>query len=378
MKILILTDYFYPHVGGGVEKVIMELSLRLVRTGNQVCILTLSTNAKNEEVFQGIHIIRVNAFDLTKITGFQSAISLRMWKIGKDLINEFKPDIIHLHNRFFFSTLIGILLKKGTNIPLITTLHLGSIDYIKGVKGFFIKKIEKYMIRKINQYSKIVTAVSNNVKENGIKLGISSKKCVVIPNGVDLQFFSMEYSDNEKPRNVVFIGRLLTNKGPQILLQSAKLIIKKIPDIQLNIVGDGPQRANLEKFVKSNNLSNNVKLLGKLDDIRSIMKKSDLYVRPSLLDGMPLGVLEAMAAKLPIIATNIAGTSELIETGKTGHLVTANDAKDLSDAIFTLLEDKNYMKKIANNGYELVRSKYDWNNISPLYEECYRKILELK
>jgi len=373
MRILMFTDYFFPHVGGGVEKVVLEISIRLVKLGHEVCVLTLNTtNAKKEEYLHGIRIVRIKAFDLTKIIGLQSAISLNLWYKAKDLVNDFKPDVIHLHNRFFFTTLVGLFLKKKLQIPTIVTIHLGEINYITGLKGAIIRKIEKYMIKNINKNSEIITAVSNNVMENVVKLGVEREKCVVIPNGVDLEFFKMDHQFREKPRKIVYVGRLLANKGPQILLQSAKSVIKKFPDVQFLIVGDGPLLAKLEKFCNENNLNSNVKLLGRLEDIRPTMNESDLYVRPSYLDGMPLGVLEAMAMGLPVLATDIAGTKELIEHGKTGHLVRAGNADELANAIIELLQNPDYMKKIANNGLEFISSKFDWDHVTQEYEKCYR------
>jgi len=375
MKVLMLTDYFYPHVGG-VEKVILELSMKLVNSGNEVRILTLNTtNSKNVENFQGIQIIRIKAYDVTKITGLQSSISFNFWLQAMKLINEFQPDIIHLHNRFFFTTLIGLFLSKRFSFPTIVTLHLGSLDFLHGIKGYLVKKFEKFMIRLINNNATLITAVSKNVKNNGIKLGINSKKCRVVPNGVDLSFFKMNRSCSKKPRKIIFIGRLLKNKGPQILVKSASLVIKKIPDVQFFLVGDGPLRGNIENYCKKNNLTKNIKFLGKVEDIREIMKECDLYVRPSYLDGMPLGVLEAMAAELPVIATNIGGTVEIIDHGKTGHLIKAENVQELADAIIELLMNPSYMEKIAKNGLKLVQSKYDWENIVTEYKKCYQQVL---
>jgi len=377
MRILMFSDYFYPRVGGGVEKVILEVSIKLVKLGHDVCVLTLNTsNEKKEEWFQGIRIVRVNAYDLTTLLGLQSAFSFSLWTRTKNLIDDFQPDIIHLHNRFFFTTLIGILLKKHFKIPIVVTIHLGEINYITGFKGFIIRKIEKYMINQINKNSKSISAVSENVKKNAVRLGVNEKKCTVIPNGVDLEFFKMERVFSDKPRKIIFIGRLLANKGPQILLQSAKLVVKEIPDVQFFIVGDGPLMKQLEKYCITNNLNSNVKLLGRLDDIRQTMKEGDLYVRPSYLDGMPLGVLEAMAAKLPVLATNIAGTSEIIDHGKTGHLVKAGSANDLAKEIINLLKEPNYIKTIAENGLNFVRETFDWIIIAKKYEECYRLVLK--
>ena len=372
-----LTDYFHPHVGGGVEKVVLEVCLRLVSSGHEVCVFTLNTaHTTEEEVFQGIKIIRAGAYDLTALIGLQSAISFSAWFKARKLVKDFKPDIIHAHTLFFYTTLMGVFLKKQFHIPLVTTIHLGASDYISGLKGYMIKMAEKIMGRWIMTNSDQITAVSNNVKNHGIKIGMDPTKCTVIPNGVDYTYFHTQRSYSVTPHNVIFIGRLLFNKGPQILIESAKLVVRKIPDAKFFIVGDGPLRNKLEESSRQSSLTKNVIFLGRVDDIRGPMKDSDVYVRPSLLDGMPLGVLESMAAGLPVIATEIAGTPEIITHGKTGHMVKAGDVKGLADAIVYLLSNPGYMSNLAKSGVEFVKSEFDWSNVVRKYENCYSLVLE--
>ena len=173
MKILMLTDYFYAHVGG-TEKVILELCQRLVSNGHDVRVFTLNIpKTIEEEIFNNIKIIRVNAQDLTAIIGLQSAISFKAWFKLQKVIEEFKPDIVHAHHQFLFTTLIGMLLKKRYHIPTVTTLHLGSVDFISGIKGMIIKKIESFMGKIINNNSDLVIAGSKNLRENGIKIGVA-------------------------------------------------------------------------------------------------------------------------------------------------------------------------------------------------------------
>lgn len=377
MKILMLTDYFHPRIGGGVEKVVLEVCLRLIDNGHEVHVLTLNTaHANEEEVFQGIKITRADSFDLTELIGLQSCVSFGAWFKARRLVKEFKPDIIHAHTLFFYTTLIGVFLKKQFHIPLITTIHLGSPDYILGFKGHLIKLAEKIMGGWIMRNSDLITTVSNSVKNHGIKIGMDPAKCTIITNGVDYSYFHTQRTYSAIPHSVIFIGRLLFNKGPQILIESAKLVIGKIPNAKFFIVGDGPLRNKLEESTRRNNLTENVTFLGRVDDIRGPMKDSDVYVRPSLIDGMPLGVLESMAAGLPVIATEIAGTPEIITHGKTGHLVKAGDVKELANAIVYLLSNPSYMLNLAKNGVEFVKSEFDWDDVVRKYENCYSAVLE--
>lgn len=372
-----LTDYFYPHIGG-TEKVVFDLCHHLVSNGHEVCVFTFNIpKTKEEEIFNNIKIIRVKAWELTSITGLQSTISFNAWFKLHKVIKDFKPDIIHAHHQFFFTTLIGMLLKRRYHIPTVTTLHLGSVDFIFGIKQLIVKTIERIMGKIINNNSDLVIVGSRNLRENGIKIGIEPTKCIVIPNAVDLSFFKMIRSYSSNPRNVIFIGRLISAKGPDILIKSAKYVSQKIPDVKFKIVGEGPLKKQLQEYVKRNNLSKNITILGKILDIRDIMKESDLYVRPSLVDGMPYGILEAMAAGLPVIASDVAGAPDIITHGKTGYLIKTGSARELADAIIDLLEKPEYLAVIAKNGLNYVISKFGWQDLYKSYENCYQKLLRL-
>lgn len=375
MKILMLTDYFYPHIGG-VEKVVLDLSCRLVNHGHEVMVLTFNIpQTKEKENFHGIKIVRIKAYDFSKVIGFQCAISVNIFSKLKKIVNEFKPDIIHTHNHFFFNTLVGMLVKKYHNISTITTIHNGSLKDVPGKLLIFIKTYEKIICRLINNNSELVIVGSQQLFENGKKLGIDSNKMVIIPNAVDLSFFRHNRTYSHSPRKVLFVGRLFSLKGPHLLIEAARLVIKKIPDTQFLIVGNGPMRKQLVNLVKSYNISKNVVFCGELEDVREKMKESDLYVRPSLLEGFPYGVLEAMASGLPVLATNIGGTTDLLTHEKTGYLVNPGNIIELANAIIKLLSNSDALKTIANSGLELVE-KFSWNVMYDTYENFYLNLLK--
>ena len=371
-----MTDYFYPHIGG-VEKVVLDLSRRLANHGHDVMVLTFNIpKTKEEETFHGIKIVRVKAFDLSKVIGLQSAISFNIFKKLKKIVDEFKPDIIHTHNHFFFSTLVGMLVKKRYNICTICTIHNGSVKDISGKLSIIIKTYEKIILRLINNNSELVITGSQKLYENGKKLGIDSNRMIVIPNAVEFSFYHQNRTYSNRPRKVLFVGRLFSLKGPQLLIKAARLVIKKIPDTEFFIVGDGPMREKLVDMVKKYNLSKNVVFCGELTDVRKKMKDSDLYVRPSLLEGFPYGVLEAMASGLPVIATKIGGTPDLLTHEKTGYLVKPGNINDLANAMINLLSNSDVLEAIARNGLELVEKKYSWDALYETYENFYLNLLK--
>jgi len=271
-----------------------------------------------------------------------------------------------------------MLVKKHHKICTITTLHSGSVKDISGKLTILIKTYEKIIGRLINNNSELVITGSEKLFENGKKLGINSNKIVIIPNAVDLSFFRQNRTYSSTPRKVLFVGRLFSLKGPHLLIEAARLVIKRIPDTQFLIVGDGPMRKKLVDLVKNFNLSKNVIFCGELEDVREKMKESDLYVRPSLLEGFPYGVLEAMASGLPVIATNIGGTSDLLTHEKTGYLVNPRKINELANAIIHLLSNSDALETIARKGFELVEKEYSWDTLYETYESLYLNLLQEK
>jgi len=141
-------------------------------------------------------------------------------------------------------------------------------------------------------------------------------------------------------------------------------------------VGDGLLRKKLEEYSKKNHLTKNISFLGKVDDIRPTMRTADLYVRPSLTDGIPYGAMEAMASGLPVIASKIAGTTDLLTHEKTGYLVKPGNINDLANAIINLLSNPDKMEDIAKKGLELVEKKYSWETVYENYENFYLNLVK--
>ncbi|MBO3839438.1 MAG: GT4 family glycosyltransferase PelF [Thermoproteota archaeon] len=377
MKILVLTDYFHPHVGGGVEKVVFEVSRRLVRMGVDIIVATLNTAmAKGFEILEGIKVYRYKPISLTETTGVQLTVSLSLPLKIVEICKSEKPDVIHANNRFFSTTICGALLKKIMGKPLVTTLHLGPMLLNRKFFDFLINTYEKTVSRWIIQSSDKIIAVSNSVMKHAFSLGAASSKIKVIPNGVDLDEF--------KPRRefkrigvekIIFVGRLFPNKGVQYLVKAAPIVLAKHPRVEFVIVGRGPMEAELRNMVKRLNVEHAFKFLGIVPSIPEVMSQCDIFVRPSLTEGMPLTILEAMACGLPVIASKIPGSSEVVKDGETGILVETGNVEQLSSAIIKLLEDENYAERIRKRAYEFVKNHYSWDRVAEEYLKTYNEIL---
>lgn len=373
-----LTDYFYPHIGG-VEKVVYEISKRLVKLGHETVVITLNTNKMASfEILNGVKIYRCRSVNLTGLVGIQLSISLPVIFKILDICKKEKPDVIHAHNRFFFTTICAATLKRLLKIPLVTTFHLGSLTFGKRSLDLALKiyegTISKWIIKNCDQ----IIAVSRAVKKHVVNLGASFDKVTVIPNGVDLEAFkptekSKDSSDGMK--NVVFIGRLVFNKGAQYIVEAAPMVIARYPNTKFIIVGDGPMKSYLEKLSKKLGVTHAFKFLGTVPSIQEIFKQCDIFVRPSLTEGMSLAVLEAMSCGLPVIATKVAGTPEIIINNKTGILIDVKNVQQLADSILRLFSDPELLQSLSRNARLFVEKHYNWDRVTKLTLQVYEKML---
>lgn len=371
LKVLMLSDYFYPHVGGGVEKVVYELSRRLVKMGCDVFVITLGNDCSSYCV-DGIKVYRLPSVDLANF--FQMQLSLPT-KIGTFLRlgKKFSPDIIHAHNIFFTTSLLAVLIKNVSHRKLVLSAHLGDISNLALLgrwKALAAKTYEKILGRVILSSSNLIIAVSNSVREHILSLGIPAEKIIVIPNGVDLEEFGPPLdvqATNEI--NIICVGRLIPNKGLRYLVEAAKILIYGgTTGIKFKIIGEGPYRHRLEEIVARYKLSTYFEFMGRVPSVSDLLRKGGIFVRPSLTEGMPLTILEAMASGLPIIATRVSGTAEILIHKETGILIEPGNAKQLAESIKYLIESPNEAFRLGQNARAYIeryyKEKFSWDAVT--------------
>jgi len=380
MRILVLTDYFHPEQSGGVEWVIFETGRRLVQRGHSVLVLTLGKTSACRESLHGISVWRVPSYDLTPLLRLQSRISLLFVSEVLKAVSLFKPDIIHLHNPFFFScALCTPLLHFVVKRPLVVTLHLGSMDNFGGVARICISMYERLWARLCFPLCARIICVSRSVAVHALSLGAREERLSIVPNGVDLERF---YPGKECVDNgslvVTFIGRLIFNKGPHILVKAIPKILASLPNVKFLIVGDGIERKNLENDVRRLGVDSFVLFLGIVNDVGQILRESHIFVRPSLSEGMPLTVLEAMACGLAVVATSVGGTPELIHHGVTGILIPPGSVEALADAVVQLGRDKLLRQRLGENARNYVSRFYTWERVADDIERIYYELLDIR
>ncbi len=280
-----------------------------------------------------------------------------------DVVEDFKPNVIHV-NHCFFLTWIANYIKSFYGISYVVAAHGTGIYQATIDKRFY--QLTKHGM----ENSDFILSNSNwtnkwLLKVFGNKL---RSKTRIIPCGVDFQLWSRDkniqiinkkYNLKDK-KVVIFVGRLTWEKGVVYLLKAAKDI-----NAEIFIIGGGVEEEKLRKFAQKKNL-NNVHFLGYfgkeyLDELREFYKRADCVVLPSICDeGLGIVILEAMASKTPVVATNKGGIPLVVKNGKTGFLVRSKSPKSLSSAINKILSNEVLAKTMAENASILVKEKFDW------------------
>lgn len=373
MKILHVTKKYYPMIGGDAY-VVNSLKKQQVRSGHTVYILTSNCDeidcgetACEEKVFK--FGLKDSSANLDKIT-LQRLVSLAFlffWGFRK--LGKLKPNIIHSHSAdmgFFISFAAGFY-----RIPVINTCHGISFD---DKQYFFLKRwAEKFFLR-YSGFKKIIA-----VDENGLEIleraGI--RKGIYVPNGVDVHKFGrkQERESGEKTK-FLFVGRLEKQKGLEYLIQAANFLKGK-NDFEIIIAGGGEEAENLKKTASEFEVEDIVRFTGRLSEQALIEQYTgcDIFVLPSLWEGLPLTLLEAAAAGLPIITAEVGGIPSVFAHRENALLVKPRDSRELAGKMQELMSDKELQKTLSTSAKKLAE-KYSWENSAKKLEEVYKKSLE--
>jgi len=378
LNVLLATDYFPPHVGGGVEEVTHDVAQELVKLGHQVAVVTLDAcNASPTEDLDGIHVYRARTVDLTGTFGVQSAISTEVVGLMREVCRKEQSDVLHANNLYFFTTIAACLNLRALRKPLVTTLHVGSITEMEGKVRYAAGLYERLVGRWILRKSSRIVAVSQAVKRYAESLDVEPSKISVVPNSVDpLKFRPIIRGDRaDGIVRVGFIGRLISNKGPQYLVEAAPRILRDFSDVQFLVAGNGLMLQELEHRVHQLGVESAFRFLGTVPSNVEFLKSCDIMVRPSLTDGMPLTVLEAMACGIPTVASRVGGTSEILQDGDTGFLVEPRNVDELVSRISTLVADSNLRLEMGGRARKFIERYYSWNQVAAQLSVVYQDVL---
>lgn len=360
LKILAFCDHFSPRSSGGAERVALEVYRRLVAQGAHVTVLSAaSAGAAREGEIEGIRVRTVPALDLSGVTRAQVSLAPRAMTEAAALARDTRPDVLHANGLHFQSSVAAAVLQLRSRIPLVTTAHLARPEHLPTMTRVLTGAYEGSVGRFILARSVRVIGVSPSVARHTWSLGVSKERIHVIPNGVDHERFHPgedRVPSQDRPL-VLFVGRLIPNKGPQVLLEA---IARLRPDADVVLLGEGPMREELRRRVEALGLGDRVRLEGHRSDVSVWFRRADVLVRPSFTEGLPLTVLEAMASGVCVVASDIGGNSDLVRDAESGVLFPVGDVAALMAGLRRVLEDDTERRRLADAGFEASRG-YSWD-----------------
>ena len=378
MRILAFCDYFDPDSCGGAERVARELYDRLCRRpGWEITLLSAVPRAlaggdevREHTMASGLRVVTVPATDLAGKIGVQLTVSKRLRAEAARLLEELRPDVLHAHSLHFHGTIVAAALARRTGCPLVTTAHLGSSDDLSGMTKMMARLWDVTIANRIVHSSTRVVAVSNAVADHLRAIGANERQLVVAPNGVDHDSYSPPQLPRPRgPLEVGFIGRMIANKGPEVLIAAAESAVAHGADLRLTFVGDGPLRGLVERRVSDGVLANRTTFTGQVRDVADRLRLLDVIARPSTTEGLPLAVLEAMATGCPVLASDVAGNREVVHDGDNGMVFKVGDFEALSAALCKLAADR---PEVARLGAEavLTASSYTWGRSADMHAQA--------
>lgn len=366
----------YPTFGGsGV--IATELGLELSKRGHEIHFITYKQPVRLELLTRNVHFheVHVPEYPLFHYQPYELALSSKL----VDMVKLHRIELLHVHYAIphaYAAYMAQQMLKgQGILIPIVTTLHgtditlVGSHPFYKPAVTFSINK------------SDAVTSVSEDLKQDTLRLFDIKKSIEVIPNFIDLEKHQHNFTDCQRSMMAIEEERIITHISNFREVKNIPHVIKIFNEIQkaipakLMMVGEGPEKAGAEVLAKSLGISDKIVFFGNSNEVDRILCFSDLFLLPSKTESFGLVALEAMASGVPVISTNSGGLPEVNKDGYSGYLSNVGDIQDMTNNALKILNDVDVLEQFKTNA-KAQSLNFDLHNVVPKYEAVYEDTLK--
>ncbi|WP_456377054.1 N-acetyl-alpha-D-glucosaminyl L-malate synthase BshA [Lutibacter sp.] len=367
----------YPTFGGsGV--VATELGMALAERGHHVHFITYKQPVRLDFISNDIHFheVFVEEYPLFQFQPYELALSSKMVEV----VEMYNIEILHVHyaipHAYAAYMAKQMLKEKGIEIKVVTTLHGTDITLVGSHPNY--KTAVEFSINN----SDVVTTVSESLKKDTIRLFNIKKDIKVIHNFIDFEQYPEIGSEeclrhtiaNENERIIIHVSNLRPVKRASDVIEVFYKIQKEIPS-KLIIVGEGPDREQIECMVKDLGILDKVLFMGNSNEVNKLLCYSDLFLLPSETESFGLAALEAMAARTPVISTNSGGLPEVNIQGVTGFLSAVGDTGAMAKNSIYILEDLDRLQVFKTNALKQAK-EFSLDKVLPFYKEVYREVIK--
>jgi starch synthase (maltosyl-transferring) len=352
---------------GGAERALLELVGRLDRTRFRPTVCSLASDGSLAKEFSdlGVPVVHLGMDRLWQIPH-----ALRLLR----LLRGGRFDI--LHTFLFHANVLGRVLGRIAGVPVV----------LSGIRVAEPRWWHLLLERWTAPLADMLVAVSDGVRRHMIqRAGIPPDRIVTIPNGVDLERFEVPRGRfrsaegiSESRLVVSMVGRLDEQKGLTFLLRAVPRVVADHPEARFYFVGEGPEKGALQRLCRELEIEQFVRFLGFRSDVPSVLRDSDVFVLPSLWEGLANAMLEAMAAGLPVVVTDVEGVRDVVTDGETGLVVAPADPVALAHALGHLLRDPGLRGRLGRAGRGRVAEEFRWGKVVEDTVVLYRKMRSQK
>jgi len=356
----------------GAENMVLELArnLRIQGCESRVGVF-FNTHRPNLEVAEAARNqgLEVELFECRGRIDRKAVRSLRHY------LASYQIDVLHSHG--YKANAYGLRATQNTSVKTVATSHSWPGRTLR-LRTYAL--LDWIQLRRFDH----VCAVSEEVRRALLRAWVPNHKITVVPNGIDCERFRagrpiLKSAPEFKDKLLIgYVGRLAPEKNLNILLPAVKELLTKLPSVALLLCGEGPERGSLQALANRLGIDKNVFFLGQRSDLPDVYASSDVFVLPSLSEGTPLSVLEAMAAKTPVVASRVGGVPKILEEGRVGLLVDAGNAQELQSALLDLLSSPERRLYFGQAGFEAAQSKYSSRAMTQVYLSIYSEVLSTK
>jgi glycosyltransferase involved in cell wall biosynthesis len=367
LKIGLVSDCYVPRLGG-IEMQVHDLAQRLQAAGHEVVVITPTPGP---DLIDGIRVHRMDV----PLLPFDIPFTPATFRGVSELLQRERVDVAHFHGGIASPlAFIAAASAQADGVPTVITTHC-MWSYAAPIFAVLDRRFHW------SRWPVVLSAVSDVAAAPIRKIAGPDVDVAVVPNGID----NATWSVTPLPREVgtvtlVSVMRLAPRKRPRHLLKMINRIHDRLPaDVRLKvqIIGEGPERASLEKYLQTHELTEVVELVGRRtrDEIRSAFARADVFVAPANLESFGIAALEARCAGLPVVAMARTGIREFVANGREGLL--AQSDRDMVEQLLRLICDPELRQRIATHNRE-VASNVDWSRVVPVNVDVYRRAIELR
>lgn len=393
MRVLMLSWECPPHITGGLGKHVAELTPALTRRGVEVHLVTPSRDtgyATEVTRDAAIHRTYAPAGPWRFPTFFAEVVhlNLALESVSREIIERDGPfDLIHSHD--WLTSLAAIALKSACKLPLLTTIHATERGRGRGhLRNHLSHEINDAEVRLTYEAWRIICCARYMAREIHSYFSTPLDKIDVIPNGVDpsrlqaleeldLGDFRTRYALDEE-KIVLYVGRMVREKGVEVLVRSVPLVLAQVPHVRFVVAGKGSELQRIRQLVGDMGLSHRVLAPGFISDEERdrLYKVADCAVFPSLYEPFGIVALEAMAARTPVVVSEVGGLREVVKHAETGITVYPNSPESCAWGIVHTLQHPQWTRQRVENAYQMVLTRYNWDTIAAQTVDVYQRVID--